>query len=77
MKLKINKLLPYTEDNKKYKTLPITINNRNYYLSPYALDKNNFVGVIIPLHFVCTMPDQNNDYEYLRCNVTDHKPRSG
>jgi len=70
MKLKINKLMPYSEENKKYKTLPVNINNRNYYLSPHPLDKHNYAGVIIPLNFVCTMPDQNNDYEYLNCNVS-------
>ena len=37
MKLKINKLLPYSEESKKYKTAPVNINNRTYYTSPSPL----------------------------------------
>ncbi len=69
MKVKINKLLAFTEQNKKYKTAMVTVDNKNYYISPHNIDKNNFVGINIQFQFICTMPDQNFDYEYLRCNV--------
>lgn len=62
MKLKINKLLPYSEESRKYKTPTVNINNKTYNLSPNPLDKNNSVGIVIPLQFICTMPDQNSDY---------------
>lgn len=77
MKLKINKLLPYSEESKKYKTAPVNINNRTYYTSPSPLERNNYVGIVIPLQFVCTMPDPASDYEYLRCNVPAIIVRSG
>ena len=76
MKLKINKLLPYSEQSRKYKTPTVTINNKTYSLSPYPLQKNNNVGIIIPLQFICTMPEQNSDYEYLKCNVLIQSYRS-
>ncbi len=76
MKLKINKLLPYTEETRKQKTPTVSVNNKTYNLSPYPLEKNNSVGIIIPMQFICTMPDQNSDYEYLKCNVTTPSHRS-
>jgi len=62
MKVKINKLMPFTEENKKFKTASINIDQKTYYLSPNPIEQKNYVGNLIQLHFICTLPDFSSDY---------------
>ncbi len=62
MKVKINKLLPFTEENKKLKLAPVVIDQKNYYISPYNNEQKNYVGCLIQLQFICNLPDNNSDY---------------
>ena len=66
MKVKIQKLIPQNEENKKYKTQPVTIANKSYFVSPHPLDQKNYSGTLIQLLFTCNFPDNALDYEYLK-----------
>jgi len=62
MKVKINKLMPYTEENKRFKTATVTVDQKNYYISTSTIEQKNYVGCLLQMHFICTFPDLNSDY---------------
>lgn len=75
MRVKITKLMPFTEANKKYQTQTMVVDNQPYYISHTSIDKKgeHYVGLPFIVHLHCAMPDPNLDYEYLRCDLSVEK----
>ena len=73
MRVKITKLMPFTEANKKYQTQTMVVDNQPYYISHTSIDKKgeHYVGLPFIVHLHGAMPNPNLDKTLTKQTVTD------